>query len=152
MGEGLFKCPRCGSEGEYYSTGKTLCPVTRKVVCDACAEAAQERASPKAFTHFGGATYDPARDYERLGPQQLAVNRFMADLKWHTPTEIMASGIKGTDSSITARIRDIRKEFPAHAAVERRRKPGAESSGINEYRVTIPAEWLLRWGSKRSAA
>lgn len=150
MGEGLFKCPRCGSEGEYYSTGKTLCPVTRKVVCDACAEAAQERASPKSFNHFGGATYDPALDEERLCAQQQAVNALMADGAWRTPLDIQAR-VKGSESALTARLRDIRKPF-GKVAVERRRKPGAESSGINEYRVTIPAEWLLRWGSKRRAA
>ena len=140
-----FTCPLCQQSWPYEAADIVPSLKHKKCICGECA-------SPKAFNHFGGATYDPALDYARLGPQQLAVNRFMADLKWHTPTEIMASGIKGTDSSITARIRDIRKEFPAHAAVERRRKPGAESSGIHEYRVTIPAEWLLRWGSKRSAA
>jgi hypothetical protein len=143
MADLTFTCPLCNRTWPYDAVDKVPSLKHRKCICGECY-------SPKAFNHFGGATYDPALDEERLCAQQQAVNALMADGAWRTPLDIQAR-VKGSESALTARLRDIRKPF-GKAAVDRRRKPGAESSGINEYRVTIPAEWLLRWGSKRRAA
>jgi hypothetical protein len=130
MSDSLFRCRRCGLEGEYYSTGKTLCPVTRKVVCDSCAEAAQVK-----YDHFGGSTYDPARDKKRLSAQQQAVLDVMRDGKWHTSAEVAeAIGAKPESySAVTARIRGIRTIYNNPEAVESKNLGG----GRWIYRMTV---------------
>jgi hypothetical protein len=68
---------------------------------------------------FDGRSYEPTRDGDRLNTQLAAVRHILADGRWHTMTEIgrelSAIGIFATETSISARIRDLRKtKFGAH--------------------------------------
>lgn len=86
-----------------------------------------------AFT-FGGATYDPVLDRERLTTQLQRVQRLMADGCWRTLHEIQEA-VGGTEASISARLRDCRKS-PWFLRVDRRR---VADGGLWEYRV-LPRE------------
>lgn len=131
MSDSIWKCPRCGKSGEYYSTDKTICPVTKKCVCQECGDKAE--AKLREFNHFGGSTYEPARDRERLSKQQLAVNAVMSDGQWHKSVDVAkAIGAKPESyAAVTSRIRDIRKICKSEEAVERRHLGG----GLWEFRV-----------------
>lgn len=73
---------------------------------------------PPASVAFGGETYDPPRDYERLTGQLGAVFDLMKDGRWRTLSEI-AERVHGSEAGISARLRDLRKrEYGGHA-VER---------------------------------
>lgn len=64
---------------------------------------------------FDGATYDHARDSSRLGDQMLVVFELMKDGRWRTLKEI-AYGTSSPESSVSARLRDLRKaRFGGHA-------------------------------------
>ena len=130
MAEDTWHCPRCGKGGDYYSTDKTICPVTKKCVCPSCASAAESR-----FNHFGGSTYDPDRDGKRLSAQQKAVLDVMRSGDWFTIPQV-AEAIGAPPESLNAigaRIRDIRKIYQREDAVERRHVSG----GLWEYRMTV---------------
>ena len=85
---------------------------------------------------FDGDTYDRAKDYRRLDTQMGRVYRFVCDGAWYTLDEIKAV-CGGTDSSISARLRDFRKEKFGSYTMESRRKTGAPP-GTWEYRVLVP--------------
>ena len=57
---------------------------------------------------FDGATYDPIQDGPRLSSQLERVRKAMSDGKWHSLHELVIS-CGGTEASISARIRDLRK-------------------------------------------
>ena len=79
---------------------------------------------------FDEATYDPERDGERLHGQLKRVYHLMLDGKWHRLSEI-ARWSMGTESSASARLRDLRKpKFGGHT-IERR----YVSRGLWEYRL-----------------
>jgi len=64
----------------------------------------------KSFDGFGGATYDPARDKGRLNKQLCGVLDVMCDGEWRTLRQISdATGYP--EASISARLRDVRKEW-----------------------------------------
>jgi hypothetical protein len=91
---------------------------------------------PPASEAFGGATYDPPRDYVRLTGQLLAVFNLMRDGQWRTLAEIKAAGVPGSDSSISARVRDFRKnEYGGHK-VESRCRAGTAGC-VWEYRLIV---------------
>lgn len=80
---------------------------------------------------FDGHTYDPAIDGDRLDTQLIRVQALMSDGEWRTLPEIVhCTG--GTEASISARLRDLRKVRFGAFIVERRRVAG----GLFEYRVT----------------
>lgn len=83
---------------------------------------------------FGGATFDPALDGERLGAQLLRVRDLMADGLWRTLGEISAE-LGAPQASVSARLRDLRKPRFGGFRVQRRRV----GEGLFAYRVT-PAE------------
>jgi hypothetical protein len=62
---------------------------------------------------FDGRTYDAARDGKRLVSQLDAVCQVMKDGRWRTVAEIHHEltkwGIQATETSISSRIRDLRK-------------------------------------------
>lgn len=61
-----------------------------------------------------GETYEHARDSSRLGDQMKAVLELMKDGKERTLKEI-ADGTGSPESSVSARLRDLRKErFGGH--------------------------------------
>jgi len=95
---------------------------------------------PDLFTRqpaFDGATFEPAKDAERLTGQlatvreyMLAANLYAIGETWYSLAEI-ASGTGYPEGSISARLRDLRKSKFGSYLVERRRR----SPGTFEYRV-----------------
>ena len=79
---------------------------------------------------FDGATYEPEEDQARLSGLLGRVHELMKDGAWRGLQEI-AGACKGTESSVSARLRDLRKERFGSHQVERRRQPG----GFFEYRL-----------------
>ena len=84
---------------------------------------------------FDGATYDPKLDKGRLKGQTLRVFNCMKDSGWRTLAEI-ESVTGDPQSSISARLRDLRKERFGGHTVERRRRGKAEA-GLYEYMLKI---------------
>lgn len=79
-----------------------------------------------------GATYDHARDARRLAGQHARVLACMKDGRWRTLAAI-AAATRDPEASISARLRDLRKErFGAHT-VERRHA----GDGLFEYRLFL---------------
>ena len=112
MGAETFTCPLCKRTWPYDAVDKVPCMKHRKCICGECA-------SPESFSDFGGATYDPARDRERLGHQFCTVVELMADGKSRTLQEI-ARETGFPEASISARLRDIRKHYGTDAMESRR--------------------------------
>jgi len=90
---------------------------------------------------FGGSTFSPADDAERLEWQLNRVFQLMRDGEWRTFEEIRAV-TGGSEAGISARLRDFRKtadEIPppycGHRVDKRRR--GDAAKGIWEYRVLV---------------
>lgn len=81
---------------------------------------------------FDGTTYEPERDCARLTKQFTRVWDVMKDGRWRTLAELHAA-TKDPEASISARMRDFRKEkFGAHD-VQRRHL----HDGLFEYRLVI---------------
>lgn len=89
---------------------------------------------------FDGPCLIPEKDYPRLNRQTLRVFNLMVDGKWRTLDEI--SRITGDPlQSISARLRDLRKErFGAHAVDKRPR--GERSRGLWEYRLIVRVKYV----------
>lgn len=79
---------------------------------------------------FGGETYEPAVDRERLFAQLQRVRDFMKDGQWRTLQEI-SDVTSDPPASVSARLRDLRKPRFGSRCVERRRR----SRGLFEYRL-----------------
>jgi hypothetical protein len=85
---------------------------------------------------FSGETIEPEHDEKRLGRLLGAVEACMRDGAWRTLAEIRASIGIGTEASISARLRDLRKERFGGHEVERRRR-GLPADGLWEYRLVL---------------
>ncbi len=84
---------------------------------------------------FGGDTYDRGRDRDRLKIQLAAVLNVVQDGRWHTLGEL--SGVTGApEASVSARLRDLRKEKFGGRVVERQ----FVSKGLWQYRLQ-PDPW-----------
>lgn len=81
-----------------------------------------------------GVTFDPERDFGRLANQHRAVWNAMRDGRWRTLAEIAAE-TGSPEASVSARLRDFRKERFGGQRVERRRR----TAGTWEYRVRVEA-------------
>ena len=94
---------------------------------------------PKAIVEdFDGVVYDRTADHARLTGQLLRVYDIMADGRWRTLQEICgASSSYDSSASVSARLRDLRKDKFGAFTVERRRR-GKADRGIFEYRL-IPS-------------
>lgn len=69
---------------------------------------------------FGGQTYDSALDAERLSSQLGRVYAVMRDGEWHGLSELSAR-CGGSEASVSARLRDLRKpKFGSHAILRQR--------------------------------
>lgn len=80
--------------------------------------------------HRGGTTYDDDEDYVRLNKQATDVWRVMFDRRWYTLSRLEV--LTGhPQASISARIRDFRKERFGSHTVERVRLEG----GLFTYRL-----------------
>lgn len=84
---------------------------------------------------FDGSTYEPEHDQERLSTQMERVKHLMLDGKWRTLGDIQRVA-GGSESAVSARLRDLRKERFGGYKVDRMRIEG----GLFAYRVTRPAE------------
>lgn len=82
---------------------------------------------------FDGKSYVKSLDQQRLSGQLLSVHSLMSDRQWRTLSEIVALLGKGTETGVSARLRDLRKpRFGAMTIESRRRQP----NGVWEYRLT----------------
>jgi hypothetical protein len=79
---------------------------------------------------FDGATIQPARDDDRLRVQLGRVKRLMADGHWRTLNDI-ALAVGAPEASVSARLRDLRKQKFGGYIVERE----FVSRGLWKYRV-----------------
>jgi hypothetical protein len=83
-------------------------------------------------TPFDGSTYDHDRDHMRLAGQLGRVFDCMKDGRWRTLAVIsLIAG--GTEASVSARLRDIRKPRYGGHTVDRRHV----ARGLFEYRVVV---------------
>lgn len=87
---------------------------------------------------FGGETFDPKLDCERLAGQLARVREFMLQDRRGTFATLgeIALAARCSEASASARLRDLRKPRFGALTVERRRVPGAR--GLHEYRVLRP--------------
>ena len=90
---------------------------------------------------FDGNTYDPLLDWRRLNAQSARVFIVMNDKEWRTLAEIEA--ITGDpQASISARLRDLRKDkFGGHTVRKRRR--GEPGRGVWEYQLLINTTYVV---------
>ena len=86
---------------------------------------------PPPERRFCGETYDPALDCARLTGQLLNVYAALRGGEWHTLHEL-SEKTGGSEASVSARLRDLRKPaFGSHVVDRRRRADG----GLHEYRL-----------------
>lgn len=83
---------------------------------------------------FDGSTYSPTRDRVRLSRQYWKVWSHMSDGYWHSLYEL-SRNLKESESGVSARLRDMRKE--RFGANEVERKYAGKGSWL--YRL-IPSE------------
>jgi len=69
--------------------------------------------------HFDGDDYKPKRDLARLTGQIERVWKFMSDGKWHT-LDAIAEGTGDPHASVSAQLRNLRKERFGSWTIERR--------------------------------
>lgn len=88
-------------------------------------------ACPPRDHDFGGVTYEPDRDRDRLRAQLQRVLAVVKDGEWYTLAEL-AHDTGDPEASVSARLRDLRKDkFGAHV-IERE----YVSKGLWKYRMT----------------
>lgn len=85
---------------------------------------------PREPLRFDGETLEEG-DGPRLSRQLLAVRSLMADGAWRTLAEI-AEHVGASEASVSARLRDLRKERFGAMTVER----SSLGRGLFRYRVT----------------
>lgn len=78
---------------------------------------------------FDGESYSPTEDCARLTGQLAAVYEATRDGRWHTLSHL-ARVADASDASVSARLRDLRKERFGAWVIERKRADG----GLHLYR------------------
>jgi hypothetical protein len=75
---------------------------------------------------FGGRTYDPEKDYQRLASQLRQVRTIMLDGRKHYLTELakVIASASGIGTGLSARVRDLRKPKFGGFEIESGRDPG----------------------------
>lgn len=86
--------------------------------------------SPPASCAFDGSTYEPAQDHTRLKGQLWSVFQLMSDGRWRTLREI-SDRVEGSESALSARLRDLRKAQYGSREIQRERIEG----GLYRYRM-----------------
>jgi biotin operon repressor len=82
---------------------------------------------------FDGDTYEPEFDQERLATQMGRVWLALREGEWLSLREI-ADRVDAPEASVSARIRDLRKQrFGSHEVARRHR--GERGSGLFEYQL-----------------
>lgn len=90
--------------------------------------------APPPERAFGGETYDPARDYDRLKKQLNRVFHLMQDGKWRTLSGIRTqTGGLDSEAAISARLRDFRKKKFGGHTVDRQ----YIGDGLFSYRLIV---------------
>lgn len=84
--------------------------------------------------HFDGQTYDASKDLLRLKSQLSRVRAVMEDGEWRTLHELSAT-VRGSQASVSARLRDLRKPKFGGYLVQRRRSK--TNDGLWEYRFSL---------------
>lgn len=98
---------------------------------------------PPAKVAFDGITYDSDQDYKRLKGQLWRVFQLMSDGRWRTLAEISEEA-GGSEASVSARLRDLRKEQYGAKEIQRERVEG----GLWRYRlVPLGNTSLIRNGA-----
>ena len=82
--------------------------------------------------YFDGETYEPEIDQKRLTGQLLRVYTLMSDGHWRTLAQI-AKEAQGSEASVSARLRDLRKERFGRYRIDKRRVVG----GLWEYKMIV---------------
>ena len=82
---------------------------------------------------FDGRTFDPALDGDRLTRLLSRVYACMRDGEWRSLSQIVQH-CGGSEASVSARLRDLRKVRFGAYVVERRRR-GRPQVGVFEYRI-----------------
>jgi hypothetical protein len=82
----------------------------------------------------GGVTFEPKLDLPRLNSQMKRVYTVMLASEWMTLREI-SDETGDPEASISARLRDFRKERFGSWTVDRRRR-GDPAAGVHEYRLS----------------
>ena len=88
----------------------------------------------KSLFEFDGQTFEPKHDRKRLSGQLGRVFSFMQDDRWHTLNEIQVE-CGGSTASVSARLRDLRKDWCGKHTVERRRVQDPYVPGLFEYHL-----------------
>ena len=88
-------------------------------------------APPVILGDRDGETFEPDKDRARLNRQALAVFNLMIDGRWRTLAEI-SRATAHPEASVSARLRDLRKEKFGKFTVERSRR----DRGLFEYRLS----------------
>lgn len=88
-----------------------------------------------ARAQFDGETFEPALDSARLTGQLKRVYRLMKDGRWRTLQEI-GFLTQDSDASVSARLRDLRKDRFGAYRIDRRRR-GDGKRGLFEYRLVV---------------
>ena len=81
---------------------------------------------------FDGKTYQASRDYTRLHGQLKAVFDLMSDQRWRTLSDI-GMAVEGSEASLSARLRDLRKEKYGAHQIQRESVGG----GLFRYRMVM---------------
>lgn len=131
------RCPLCG----YHHGALSQCaPAGATPVDDPPThwqDATSEPREPPA-PPFGGRTYDPAADGQRLKGQLARVLDVMKDGEWRTLRQI-ADATGDPEASVSARLRDFRKQpFGGHELDSERLAPiGIRTRGTWRYRLRL---------------
>jgi hypothetical protein len=83
---------------------------------------------------FDGWLYREVLDRARLTTQLRRVCFALLDGRWWT-LKALALEVNGSVTGVSARLRDLRKPRFGGFTVQNRRRPGAEDSGVWEYRL-----------------
>lgn len=85
---------------------------------------------------FDGKTYNARHDQARLSELQQSVYDVMEDGRWRTIWELQEDIGWGSETGVSAKLRDLRKpQFGGHE-VDRRRS-GDPKRGVWEYRLRL---------------
>jgi hypothetical protein len=94
-----------------------------------------QREATSAWPDFDGETYVRERDHDRLNAQLARVLAVMRDHQWHT-LDGVATITGDPPASVSARLRDLRKDKFGGLAIERR----YVAAGLWEYRWTVTVQ------------
>jgi len=140
MAKGAKTCENCGLKGWHAKATRAYISNfsgEKTHVCEPCYTEAMATIDAlkdiKEFESFGGVTYDPAQDQERLGEQMCRVLEACLDGGWHTLADL-SQKTGDPESSVSARLRDVRKKWGKDAMESKRLKEG---KGTWIYRVHV---------------